>query len=201
MKNSLDIGPAFLDPVFQSQVAFRTVMSAMAEPGTVSSLQAFSGPPRRMGCAMAAVVLTLCDFETPVWLDEELRNGTDVGDYIRFHTGAKIVGNSSEAAFALVARPVTMPPMSSFSLGTPEFPDRSTTVLIEVDALETGRGWQLTGPGIGCDTRLSAMPLGSEFSGGMRANGKLFPRGIDLILCCGESLTALPRSVRFVGEN
>ncbi len=201
MNSSSDIGPAFRDPVLQSQAVFRAIMSAMAEPGTIATLKQLAGPPQRLGCAMASVALTLCDFETSVWLDDEFRLDPEVAAYIRFHTGARIAERQAEATFALVTRPEALPPLSSFSLGTPEFPDRSTTVVVEVEVLETGRGWRVSGPGIAGVSRLAAEPFAADFTAQLKANRDLFPRGVDLVLCCGERLAALPRSVRIVGED
>ena len=187
--------------MLQSQAVFRAIMSAMAEPGTITKIKPLAGPPQRLGCAMASIALTLCDFETSVWLDEELRLDAEVAAYIRFHTSARMVERQAEAAFALVTRPSALPPLSSFSLGTPEFPDRSTTVVVEVDVLEADRGWRLSGPGIAGVSRLAAGPFAPDFATQLHANRDSFPRGVDVLLCCGERLAALPRSVRIAREH
>jgi len=79
-------------------------------------------------------------------------------------------------------------PLSSYSIGTPEYPDRSTTLIVECSELETA-GATLRGPGIKSDAALS-LPETRAF----QANHGLFPLGLDFILTCSNRLAALPRS-------
>lgn len=191
-----EIGAAFGDPVRDAQACFRAIMSAMAQPGTISTLNAAPAGPAGLGRAMAAVALTLCDFETPLWLDDTLRASRPVIDYLRLHTGARLCDATDTAAFALVSSCQRLPDLASFAQGTLEFPDASTTIMLEVEALDAGTGWQLSGPGITTTVALRAAPLPPRFEAAMTANRQRYPRGVDLILCCGDRLAALPRSTR-----
>ena len=82
---------------------------------------------------------------------------------LRFHCGAPIVEAPSQAAFALAADATSLPPLDSFALGSPEYPDRSTTLLIQVRGLGEGRAVRLTGPGIEGSRRLAADGLAPDF--------------------------------------
>ena len=85
--------------------------------------------------ASAAVALTLCDFQTPVWLSPDLRNDKVV-HYLRFHTGAPIVDELEEAHFAFLPRQRTScRRLTLFAQGTHEYPDRSATLVIQVAGL------------------------------------------------------------------
>lgn len=50
-------------------------------------------------------------------------------------------------------------PQTDFAIGTPEYPDRSATLIVEVDALTTESA-RLTGPGIESEAHLSLPETG-----------------------------------------
>ena len=86
-----------------------------------------------------------------------------------------------------------MSALSAFAQGTPDYPDRSTTLILQVETLTTA-GWKLEGAGILGTTRFSAAPLPADFAVQMRANHAAFPCGVDLLFATRASLAALPRS-------
>ena len=79
-------------------------------------------------------------------------------------------------------------PITDFPQGTPEFPDRAATLIVEVETLQGNT--RLTGPGIRHEARLF-VPDPEALS----LNRELFPCGVDLFLTCGGRLAGLPRSV------
>lgn len=188
----------FADPVFDTQAVFRAFLDATARPGTVQPLPATLIPPAPLAPGLAAVALALADHDAALWLDPALAEAEDVAAYLRFHTGAAIVAEPGGAAFALVAEPGRMPPLAAFAAGTPEYPDRSTTVVLSVDRLSAGSGLTLEGPGIDGRASLDVAPLPEHFRREREANRALFPRGVDLILVAGGSVAALPRTTRIV---
>jgi alpha-D-ribose 1-methylphosphonate 5-triphosphate synthase subunit PhnH len=189
------IRPGFQDIPGESQTVFRAVMNAMARPGTIHEIDAHFTPPAPLNPAAAAILLTLADFETAVWLDTALSEGNGAADFLRFHTGAKFNAAPEEANFALISDPASVPPLASFAQGTPDFPDRSTTLVIQVSLLSRD-GWRLTGPGIDGETALGAWPLPPGFDDQLRDNHSLFPLGVDVIFAAPERIAALPRSTR-----
>ena len=62
----------FSEPVFGAQQTFRALMDALANPGQVQSLAAPLEAPARLAPELAAIVLTMCDHDTSVWLDTNL---------------------------------------------------------------------------------------------------------------------------------
>jgi alpha-D-ribose 1-methylphosphonate 5-triphosphate synthase subunit PhnH len=48
---------------------------------------------------------------------------------------------------------------------------------------------------------LHAVGLPSDFIERMQANSALFPRGVDLLLVCGNALAALPRSTHITAKG
>jgi alpha-D-ribose 1-methylphosphonate 5-triphosphate synthase subunit PhnH len=186
------------DPAFASQAAFRALMEAFARPGEMRTLRGMTAPAP-LAPATAALVQSLADYETPVWLDHSLAGAPAVVEWIRFHTGAPLVTDPGEAAFALVADPRTMPDFARFALGSEEYPDRSTTVVVQIERFD-GHSLNIEGPGIKTTRSLAAEPLPDDFVERLRANCELFPRGIDVILIAGEQVAALPRSIRVATE-
>jgi alpha-D-ribose 1-methylphosphonate 5-triphosphate synthase subunit PhnH len=103
------------------------------------------------------------------------------------------VADPREAGFALVADPAGMPPLSAFALGTPDYPDRSTTLVIAVPYLSDEGGFVLEGPGIRAQARLAA-PLPAGFGGELARNHALFPQGVDCLFVAPGRIAGLPRS-------
>ncbi len=189
------IAPGFSDPVFQSQAAFRALLAALSEPGTLQQIAGEIAPPEGLAAATATALLTLADYETPVWLPEALRNGP-AGAWLRFHCAAALVDDPTEAAFAVVDGAADEPKLSAFNLGTDQFPDRSTTVIVQVAGLEGGSVLTLVGPGILGSRNIAPQGLRSGFTDELRENGALYPLGVDVLLTHGEGLIGLPRSTQ-----
>lgn len=190
----------FADPVTEAQRIFDAVMSAFALPGRIQTLPSSLEPPCPLTPELAAIALALADHEAAVWLDATLASAADVADFIRFHTGATIVADPSQASFALIADPGAVLPVDRFALGTAEYPDRSTTLVYAVSDLSEAEGWQLSGPGIPDRRRFSIWPWPHGLTDIVRANRTLFPRGLDVLLTAPGRVAGLPRSTRLVEE-
>lgn len=191
---SLGSGGGFADPVQSSQSVFRCVMDALARPGSVHTIAEPVHTPSPMMSGTAAIALALFDHDTPIWMDDRFSAEPEIDAWLRFHTGAPLTRDASYASYALIHGGVTLPDFETFALGTPEYPDRSTTLVVQVDSLTEGAELVLNGPGIRGSATLRAGALPSGFPGRMRANRALFPRGVDLLLVCGSELVAMPRS-------
>jgi len=185
----------FADPEFEAQSVFRTLMDCFARPGRIGRLTALATPPSPLGMASGAVALTLCDHDTPVWLSSALVKSA-APNWIAFHTGAPVIELKDEARFAFVERDGAVPGFDQFALGTAEYPDRSTTLVVEVDALTGGRPFIGRGPGIKDEVVIAPKGLPDLFLDLWAANRALFPRGIDLVLTAEESVLCLPRTTR-----
>jgi alpha-D-ribose 1-methylphosphonate 5-triphosphate synthase subunit PhnH len=193
------IAAGFSDSVFGAQKVFRAVMDALARPGAVQALEGLPAAPAALSPAAGAIALALTDYDTPVWLDPPLVAATEVATWLRFHTGAPMVSDAACAAFAFVADPAHVPPFDVFALGTPEYPDRSTTIVLQVERFADGPSLLLNGPGIAGSRHFSAAPLPATFAQRLAANRALFPRGVDLLLVTANQVAALPRSVKISG--
>jgi alpha-D-ribose 1-methylphosphonate 5-triphosphate synthase subunit PhnH len=187
------IGPAFADPVRESQLAFRKIMDAVARPGTRAVFGLAIQPPAGLGVAAATVALTLLDFETPVWLTRALRGGQTEA-WLRFHCGCPLTADPAEAAFAIVTEAAEAPRLDAFNLGDAKYPDRSTTLIVQVENLDGGERVTLAGPGIKDQAVVEPRGLPAGFWSQMQDNNARFQFGIDVLLVSGGSLIAVPRS-------
>ncbi len=181
--------PAFADPPADSARAFRAIMEALARPGTIRVVAAPA--PEGLSPAAAAVLLVLADPTTPIWLPNDVPGGA--AEWLVFHTGAPRTATRGEATFAAGAWDHLVP-LGDWPVGTPDYPDRSATLIVEVPTLD-GTGTRLSGPGIAAETRL---PLPDPAS--LAANAARYPLGVDLILTCGDRIAGLPRSTRIQPE-
>ena len=181
--------PGFADPVGQAQASFRAVLEAMARPGTLLPAGQGLVPPAPLDPATGAVLLTLVDHDTPVWLDAA---SEPARDWIAFHCGAGFTNVSAQAAFALA---LALPDLATLSPGTHEQPETAATLILQVASLTEGARYRLSGPGLRATKALAVSGLPADFVEIWQRNRGGFPLGVDLVLCAGATLTALPRSV------
>jgi alpha-D-ribose 1-methylphosphonate 5-triphosphate synthase subunit PhnH len=187
----------FSDPVLGAQSVFRALMDAMARPGSIARAEAGVTPPAPLERAAGAVTCALIDANTPYWLDAAL-DGEALRSWLAFQTGARPAASLSQAAFALVSAPASMPPFERFAQGSQEYPDRSATLVLRLEDLEGGAPLTFMGPGI--KTRVTIAPRGlpADFAEQWHANRKRFPCGVDLVLTAGDAFACLPRSARLI---
>ena len=184
------------DPVNEAQSAFHGVMHAMANPGQINPLARAATPPQPLTPELGVIAATLLDHDASVWVDAEIAANQDAAAWLTFHTGAPIIEEQSRAQFALVTNAQSLPALSSFAQGEPEFPDRSTTVVLAVASLTDGQGFVLKGPGINGERKLHVDGLPQDFIRQWHENGAQYPLGIDLVLVCDGAVAALPRTTR-----
>ena len=175
----------FADVPLEAARAFRQIMNVMARPGEIAVL-AGASPPEPLSPAAGALILCLCDTDTGIYLAPG-HDTPSVRQWITFHTGAPLV--ASDAAQFAVGTWEALPRMQ-FSIGTPEYPDRSATLIVEAQKLTTERH-RLTGPGI---KKVSALNLPEAEA--FQQNAALFPLGLDFFFTHGNRVAALPRTTK-----
>ena len=221
----------FAEPVMDAQRSFRAVLDAMARPGTIRRVGGVV-PPAPLDAATAAVLLTLADNETPIWLDQAAAR---CRDWLAFHcaavftepgaatfavalsgaalsgaalaesalsgsalSGSALAGSAlAGSALAGFGRPI--PDLALFNSGTHEAPETAATLILQIAALGSGDPWRLRGPGIRGFEILRSVGLPGDFPAIWQRNRTLFPRGIDMILCAGDTLACLPRGILVEG--
>lgn len=190
----MPLSPGFADPVIASQAVFRAALEALSRPGTLVALPEAPPAPAPLFATAGALALALADMDAPVFLDPML-DAPAVRDWLRFHAGCPISA-AADAAFALIGDASALTSLEPFAVGSPEFPDRSTTLVVQVAGLRPGQGKRLSGPGIKEAARVDVGGLAPAFWDAWAANRALFPQGVDVIFATPTTLCGLPRTTR-----
>ncbi len=187
------ITAGFADPVRDAQKAFRSLLDALANPGRAETLDIDLTPPAGLDHAAAVALLTVADFETPLWLPQAMV--ATAGAWLRFHAAVRLVDDPAQAVFAVLTGTEGEPSLSAFHAGDDLYPDRSTTVFVQCHALEGGEPAHLNGPGIRDPLTVAPAGLPAHFWRDLRTNNTRYPRGVDVMLTAGSRLMGLPRSL------
>ena len=191
--------PGFTEPVRDSQRCFRKLLAAVSYPGRTQDLRGLlSSAPVPLYPTTAALCLTLLDVETLVWLDGPL-DTPDVRQFLSFHCGCRIPAHPGEAAFALLDGRTAAPRLQTLHLGTPEYPDRAATALIQVASATGGAKTVGSGPGIAGSQEFEIAGLEPEFWARRAAVNAAFPTGLDIVFVDPRQIVGLPRAIRMEG--
>ena len=201
MTTIAELPPGFVDKVLSAQSTFRSVMDAMARPGAVQRIVPMAGTAGPMMRGVAAIALTLFDHDTPIWLDAAMAATPDVARWLKFHASAPVIADASIASFALIGDAANLPALERFAFGSSEYPDRSTTLILQIDSLTQGPAFELKGPGIDGSAVLQAMIKPHDLFGRLAINEALFPRGIDVVLVHDDAIVAIPRTTRLIASG
>lgn len=194
--NLAELRPGFSEPVRDSQSVFRALLTATAQPGTVVELGKALTPPAGLNQAAAAVLLTLADQDTRVWLEPSLRGGA-VESWLRFHTSCPLTDQPEQAALAVLMNSgLTSGMLSHFNQGDAKYPDLATTVVVMVPDLHGGSALVLEGPGIESVAEIAPEGLPDFFWSERADLVAHFQFGIDVMLCAEAALVSIPRTTR-----
>ncbi|PHQ71912.1 MAG: phosphonate C-P lyase system protein PhnH [Sneathiella sp.] len=185
----------FDNKVFDATATFRTVLEALSRPGTIHPLPAAVQTLPGISAPAMAVLLTLADVDTPVWIAAEC-DSPELRAHLKFHAGCPITSDPARAIFALLSITSDMTVIKQFSIGTAEYPDRSATVIVECSALIAGKGPVFTGPGIKTDVAFDIENCPAALKSAITRNHQLFPIGVDWLFTSPEELAALPRTTK-----
>lgn len=184
----------FGDPVFASQEAFRAIMNAFAQPGTVADVGSLADGLPGLTPSAGVLLLTLADGDTPIFVEGHRID--ELEGWLAFHTGAVVVSDPASAVFALLLESSDPAGWNLLPMGSETYPDRSATLILPVDGFGDGEALILAGPGIEARRTVTVRGLPEDFLSARTRNAALFPRGQDLVLVAGSQLMALPRTTR-----
>jgi alpha-D-ribose 1-methylphosphonate 5-triphosphate synthase subunit PhnH len=184
----------FDSEVFDSQTVFRHMLTAMAYPGTIAGIGIDLFCPDRLHGAAGALLLTLLDFETPLWADMD-ENAPEI-QWLQFHTGAPFTREEKKAKFALFTDCRTVLEPAPFNPGTVASPDISATLIIQTKGIDNDRQLRLTGPGIERDVFLQLRGITPDFIKNRMVLNQAYPAGIDMFFVHADQFVALPRTTK-----
>ena len=193
----------FDDPVNDSQRIFRDALQALSRPGDIIELAPCAAIPNQAQPSAAVLLLALLDADSRLWLSPTLAT-SDAAHWIVFHTNCTLVDHPALADFAWMQSIDEMPALSGFNQGTDEYPELSTTCLLNVAGLENESKLEplltLQGPGILETNQLcvKAMKI-SEIEillSQWQSNHQQFPKGVDIFLCGVNQIAGLPRTTK-----
>lgn len=185
--------PGFADAVMDAQASFQAAMWALSRPGLPRPLAVTLEAPAGLSPALAALLLALVDFETPLWMPPALANG-EAGAYARFHASAPLVEAAQDAVFAVSDATGAAELLGRLRIGEDRYPDRSATLFVDVPSFEGGPPVRLSGPGVNGALTIAPAGLDDGFWQAFAGNHGLYPLGVDCFLCCGNAVIGLPRS-------
>ncbi|MDR2350927.1 MAG: phosphonate C-P lyase system protein PhnH [Deltaproteobacteria bacterium] len=192
--------PGFRSFPYDSQKVFRLALNAMAHPATVfeGDFAALFAAPPPLFPEGAALLLTLCDYETGIHLSRSLKRAEP---WLSFHAGSGMT-DPREAAFAAFEDISELPPLREFRWGDERSPELSAILIagkvLDEDAPKNrpdGKRLFASGPGIEFP---KAMPgtLPEAFVGEREDMRKRFPLGVDFFFTGKNKIMGLPRTTR-----
>lgn len=187
----------FTDIVSESQASFRTVMDAFSYPALARDFSARSSAWGAMPATAVTLLLTLVDQDTAIWLDHPYAEDDELRACIAFYCGAPIVAEPARAAFAFISDAARIGDFARFAQGDADFPDRSTTLVVQTEDLHCGPHI-FSGPGVREPRGFGADRLIADFGVQWQKNRRSFPLGVDLIFVTDAKIVALPRSLRLL---
>ena len=191
------LGAGFSNGAVGSQAVFRAALNALAHPARVTPVSHDAQVPNVGNAASAALLLALVDADCRVWLSPSLA-ASDAPAWLRFHTGCTMVDAPAKAHFAWVCADDSLPALNSFALGSHEYPDQSTTCIVDVTGFDVDAdmpaNWCCVGPGIQTKQVIHVDGIAENFVAQWQANTALFPRGVDVYVASADALLGLPRS-------
>lgn len=189
--------PGFNDAVHDAQQTFRALLDALARPGIPQmAVSLTSSEGLNPGCAAAC--LTLLDLETTVWLQPEIPE--TARSWLLLHTGCRFTLQPQASDFALISNMLTMPNLDEFNWGTLEYPESSTSLLVQLPTLQGAHSVTLHGPGIPENMTIQT-PLNPNFWQQWQEMTTDYPLGMDCWCFAGQQVLGLPRTARMTDSQ
>lgn len=176
---------------------FRTLLDALARPGTLGAITPVPDVPPAL-----TVAAGLADVEVPLCV---LADESEPGPALHTATSAPaaVLG---EARMVVALRPLTEDEVAALPRGDSLHPELGARLVLAVTALSAsggdGTALDLTGPGVPRSRRLHVAGPPPEVFHALVAANAAFPAGVDTFLAAADGTVAgLPRSTHISIAN
>jgi alpha-D-ribose 1-methylphosphonate 5-triphosphate synthase subunit PhnH len=186
-----------------SQIIFRQIMGSFARPGLPVEISPLVKPSPEFDVSVAgSLLLALMETGTALYLPNEAQISI-WANYLKFHTACVLTPECQNAEFIWIQDGAHLPSLLSCALGSVEFPETSSTLIIDVNGIEINsesmdaKVW--TGPGIKEPIQIDIQGISTAFWRERKELRQMYPCGVDVIFCSSTQIVSLPRSTR-IGE-
>lgn len=178
--------------VHQTQQHYRTLVDIFSYPGKIAKNVE---KPNNYSTFCDGVLMTAMTL-----LDNEVTFHTTFksdGQEFSTLTGAMMADEIGESDYLIIKeKDLTTEIFEKASIGTLPSPEKSATLIIEVESFHEGQFYKLTGPGIK-DEVMVQISLEPEWVSNRNGKCEEYPLGIDLILIDGQSnMMSIPRTTK-----
>jgi alpha-D-ribose 1-methylphosphonate 5-triphosphate synthase subunit PhnH len=180
----------FNDPDLGSHQTFRAIFTAMDHPGQIVTICENPNGPDVLNSASAATCLTLLDYETPVWTDVDWKNPAI--NWLQFDCESCIVTEPCMANYAIITKPAGMPALDYFMIGSDKYPEKATTMVIQVDDILPSTDNKYSNIFFEKTAQLELKGVPDKFWNQWQYLSDMYPLGIDIFFTCDDVLIALP---------
>jgi len=193
-----------LDLVHDLQRAYRKMVDSMSRPGLISNIKAQADKvDLEIGCFKSTVVLVQMLFDTEVTFKVVSKREAEITKLLNQLTYAK-AAEAQTADFILVLRDAGPFGLEKALIaacpGDLTDPHKSSTIIVEADALSNERDLALAGPGIDAESHIKVQTTGNWV--GLRAEkNSEYPLGIEIIFTDSDhNLLCIPRTTQIVKQ-
>lgn len=186
-----------------SQIIFRQIMGSFARPGLPVEISPLVKPSPEFDVSVAgSLLMALMETGTALYLPNEAQI-SNWANYLKFHTSCVLTPECQNAEFIWIQDGAHLPSLLSCALGSVEFPETSSTLIIDVNGIEINsesmdaKVW--TGPGIKEPIQIDIQGISTAFWREREELRQMYPCGVDVIFCSSTQIVSLPRSTR-IGE-
>ncbi|NRG45021.1 phosphonate C-P lyase system protein PhnH [Bacillus sp. CRN 9] len=187
-----------IDIVHDTQFVFRKILDSMARPGTVANVTGVASRiDTQLNCFHSTFLCALTLLDSEVTFHVLPTGNSNLIDKISQYTLSKHV-SVSEADFIIASKECSeqeaADAIRQAKQGTLIDPNRSSTIILEVESLTEKEGTVLTGPGIKTKSHFP-FAFSKEMFIAREEKNKEFPMGIDLIITDSSGrLACIPRT-------
>jgi alpha-D-ribose 1-methylphosphonate 5-triphosphate synthase subunit PhnH len=189
--------PTLTPRAAREQQTFRVLLNAMSRPGSIGLLPVPEQPGQSR---LLPVAEALVDHEVTFAM---LAERPELIDAVLRLTGSRQAAVES-ADYVFCEAASLAETLGRVKDGTLEYPDRSATVICEVEEVQETRsdGVEMSGPGIKDSTRVHVRGFGPEAQAAFRSRNSLPPTGIDVVFVSRAGhVTCLSRYTRLELED